>query len=104
VDRVFEEDTRQIVTARRELAAAVIELQEHNRALRDEARTDALTGLRNRPALNEVLELTVGADDSPWRRAGVAFVDVERKNSRKPPSIFLAAAAGSRWLGHRQSH
>jgi diguanylate cyclase (GGDEF)-like protein len=74
---VFDDDTREVLTARRELAAAVIDLQERNRALRDEARTDALTGLRNRMALNEVLDVVVGSSDSAWSRAGVAFIDID---------------------------
>lgn len=74
---VFDDDTRELLTARRELAATVIDLQERNRALRDEARTDALTGLRNRMALNEVLDIVVGSSDSPWARAGVAFIDID---------------------------
>ena len=40
-----------------ELASTVAELQERNRALHLEARTDALTGLRNARALQEVLPL-----------------------------------------------
>jgi diguanylate cyclase (GGDEF)-like protein len=73
----FDDDTRQVLAARRELAAAVQELQERNRALRDEARTDALTGLRNRLALDEVLDLVVGGADSAWSRAAVAFIDID---------------------------
>ena len=73
---VFDEETRSIATKRRELASAVIELQERNRALYDEARTDALTGLRNRKALDEVLEIVVGSG-SPWTDAAVAFIDID---------------------------
>jgi diguanylate cyclase (GGDEF)-like protein len=75
-DRVvaFDGDTRQIVASRRELMTTVAELQERNRALREEARTDALTGLRNRLALDELLQGTAG-DDQP--RAAVAFIDVD---------------------------
>ncbi len=74
---VFDDDTRKIVTARRELAATVVELQERNRALRDEARTDALTGLRNRLALDELLALAVGEPNSRLTEAAVAFVDID---------------------------
>ncbi len=74
---VFDDDTRQIVTARRELASTVIELQRRNRVLREEARTDALTGVRNRLALDEILDLAVGGDDLPWAEASVAFIDVD---------------------------
>ena len=75
-DRVvaFDDDTRRIVAARRELASTVMELQERNRALREEARTDALTGLRNRLALDELLHAATG-DGAP--RAAVAFIDVD---------------------------
>ena len=56
-DRVvaFDDDTRRVVASRRDLLSTVAELQERNRALREEARTDALTGLRNRLALDELL-------------------------------------------------
>jgi diguanylate cyclase (GGDEF)-like protein len=74
---VFDDDTRKIVTARRELAATVVELQERNRALRDEARTDALTGLRNRLALDELLNVALGEPDSRLAAAAVAFVDID---------------------------
>ena len=74
---VFDDDTRKIVTARRELASAVVELQERNRALRDEARTDALTGLRNRLALDEILDVVVGGSDPRFASAALAFVDID---------------------------
>jgi diguanylate cyclase (GGDEF)-like protein len=74
---VFDDDTRKIVTARRELAATVVELQERNRALRDEARTDALTGLRNRLALDELLDSDAGDPNSRLAAAAVAFVDID---------------------------
>lgn len=77
----FEDETRHIAVARRELAATVIELQERNRALRDEARTDALTTLRNRLALDEILLETIGMDGSPWAEAAVAFIDVDNFGS-----------------------
>lgn len=74
---VFDNDTRKTVTARRELASTVIELQRRNRALRDEARTDALTGLRNRLALDELLNAAVGDPDSRLASAALAFVDID---------------------------
>ena len=74
---VFDDDTRKIVTARRELAATVVELQERTRALRDEARTDALTGLRNRLALDELLDSDLGDPNSRLAAAAVAFVDID---------------------------
>jgi diguanylate cyclase (GGDEF)-like protein len=78
-DRVvlFDDDTRQIIATRRELVSTVVELQERNRVLREEARTDALTGLRNRLALDEVLEIVVGGVDSRLPSAAVAFIDVD---------------------------
>ena len=74
---VFDDDTRKIVTARRELASVIVELQERNRALRDDARTDALTGLRNRLALDEVLDVVVGGSDPRFAAAAVAFIDID---------------------------
>ena len=76
-DRVvaFDGDTRQVVAPERDAAATVAELQRRHRALRQEARTDALTGLRNRLALDELLR---GADgDRRVQRAAVAFIDVD---------------------------
>ena len=76
---VFDDDTRRIVGARRELAATVAELQERNRALHDQARTDALTGLRNRLALDEALDPVPGdgEGDGRPRHVAVAFIDVD---------------------------
>ncbi len=76
-DRVvaFDDDTRRIVTERRALASTVIELQERNRVLREEARTDALTGLRNRLALDELLDQD--GSDRRLRNAAVAFIDID---------------------------
>ena len=78
-DRVvaFDDDTRQIVASRRDLTSTVIELQERNRALREEARTDALTGLRNRLALDELLHTAAGDGDRRVHRAAIAFIDVD---------------------------
>ena len=78
-DRVvaFDDDTRRIVASRRDLTSTVIELQERNRALREEARTDALTGLRNRLALDELLQAAPPDADSRLQRAAVAFIDVD---------------------------
>ena len=78
-DRVvaFDDDTRQIVASRRDLTSTVIELQERNRALREEARTDALTGLRNRLALDELLHSAAGDGDRRVHRAAIAFIDVD---------------------------
>jgi diguanylate cyclase (GGDEF)-like protein len=78
-DRVvaFDDDTRRIVASRRDLASTVAELQERNRALREEARTDALTGLRNRLALDELLHTAAGDGDRRVQAAAVAFIDVD---------------------------
>jgi diguanylate cyclase (GGDEF)-like protein len=78
-DRVvaFDDDTRQIVASRRDLASTVIELQERNRLLREEARTDALTGLRNRLALDELLHTVAGDGDRRVQAAAIAFIDVD---------------------------
>lgn len=72
-----DEEIRQVVARRRELAAAVVALKKRNRLLHDEARLDALTGLWNRLALNEVLDLPTGAGAHPWRVAAAAFIDVD---------------------------
>ena len=78
-DRVvaFDDDTRQVIASRRDLASTVLELQQRNRALREEARTDALTGLRNRLALDELLHTTAGDADRRINRAALAFIDVD---------------------------
>jgi diguanylate cyclase (GGDEF)-like protein len=78
-DRVvaFDDDTRRIAASRRDLTSTVMELQERNRALREEARTDALTGLRNRLALDELLHAAAGDGDRRVQRAAVAFIDVD---------------------------
>ena len=78
-DRVvaFDDDTRRIVASRRDLASTVVELQERNRALREEARTDALTGLRNRLALDEALQAVPGENDRRQQRAAIVFIDVD---------------------------
>ena len=78
-DRVvaFDDDTRRVATSRRDLLSTVAELQQRNRALREEARTDALTGLRNRLALDELLHAVAGDGDRRVQRAAVAFIDVD---------------------------
>jgi diguanylate cyclase (GGDEF)-like protein len=78
-DRVvaYDDDTRRIVASRRDLLSTVAELRERNRALREEARTDALTGLRNRLALDELLHAVAGDGDRRVQRAAVAFIDVD---------------------------
>jgi len=78
-DRVvaFDDDTRRVVASRRDLMSTVAELQQRKRALREEARTDALTGLRNRLALDELLHAVAGDGDRRVQRAAVAFIDVD---------------------------
>ncbi|MEO5689984.1 MAG: GGDEF domain-containing protein [Burkholderiaceae bacterium] len=78
-DRVvaFDNDTRQVVASGRDLTSTVVDLQERNRTLREEARTDALTGLRNRLALDELLHTVAGDGDRRVQRAALAFIDVD---------------------------
>ncbi len=78
-DRVvaFDDDTRRLAVSRRDLTSTVMALQERNRALREEARTDALTGLRNRLALDELLHAAAGDGDRRVHRAAIAFIDVD---------------------------
>jgi diguanylate cyclase (GGDEF)-like protein len=78
-DRVvaFDDDTRRIVASQRKPASTVAELQQRNRAQREEARTDALTGLRNRLALDELLHAAAGDGDRRVQAAAVAFIDVD---------------------------
>jgi diguanylate cyclase (GGDEF)-like protein len=65
-DRVlaFDDRIQPLAQARRELASMVIELQQRNRALEDEVHLDALTELRNRRALDKVLDRVTGAPGS----------------------------------------
>jgi diguanylate cyclase (GGDEF)-like protein len=76
---VFTEEVGGVVSARRELAAAVSLLQERNRELQQLVQTDALTGLANRHALDGLLPQRVGADDAAagWRQCAVAFLDID---------------------------
>ncbi|MGN6333673.1 MAG: diguanylate cyclase [Motilibacteraceae bacterium] len=63
---------------RRDLAAAVVDLRRDNARLRSEARTDALTGLPNRRALDEELERQAAATRRSGRPLSVVFVDLDR--------------------------
>lgn len=63
---------------RRDLAAAVVDLRRDNARLRSEARTDALTGLANRRALDEELERQAAATRRSGRPLSVVFVDLDR--------------------------
>ena len=66
-----------MLTGRGALAAAVIELQQKIRELQTESRTDALTGLHNRRALDEVLDVAPASQDYKWSRTMVAFMDLD---------------------------
>jgi diguanylate cyclase (GGDEF)-like protein/PAS domain S-box-containing protein len=73
----FGDDVRRVIERRRELATTVIELSEQNDRLHIEARTDALTGLRNRRALAEIEEKVPGGANCPWTTAAVLFFDLD---------------------------
>ena len=74
---VCSEDAKGILAGRRELASAIITLQERNWNLQQESRTDPLTRLGNRLALDEVLDIKVGDRDLPHQDVAVAFIDVD---------------------------
>ena len=78
-DRVlaFDDRIQSLAQARRELASMVIELQQRNRALEDEVHVDALTELRNRRALDKVLDRVTGAPGSFAPDTAVAFIDID---------------------------
>jgi diguanylate cyclase (GGDEF)-like protein len=78
-DRVlaFDDRVQPVAHARRELASMVIELQQRNRALEDEVHIDALTELRNRRALDKVLDRVTGAPGSFAPDTAVAFIDID---------------------------
>jgi len=78
-DRVlaFDDRIQPVAHARRELASMVIELQQRNRALEDEVHIDALTELRNRRALDKVLDRVTGAPGSFGPDTAVAFIDID---------------------------
>jgi diguanylate cyclase (GGDEF)-like protein len=74
---VFDDEVSGVVSARRELAAAVSVLHERNRELQHLVQTDALTGLRNRHALDQVLPVGVGVGSGDWQQCSVAFLDID---------------------------
>lgn len=78
-DRVlaYDDRTQPVAQARRELASMVIDLQQRNRALEDEVHVDPLTELRNRRALDKVLDRVVGAPGSFGPDTAVAFIDID---------------------------
>jgi diguanylate cyclase (GGDEF)-like protein len=59
------------------LGEAMRKAQDCVAAMREEARTDALTGLRNRLALDELLHTVAGDGDRPLHAAAIAFIDVD---------------------------
>lgn len=73
----YDEAAREVLARQTTLSARVDELIEHNRRLRSEARTDALTGLPNRRAMTEVEAMRVGDAGSTWSRCSVLFIDVD---------------------------
>ena len=77
----FSTETQGVVTARRELAKTVVLLQERNRELQNQVQMDALTGLRSRRALDEVLELCCGGVELGREHCAVAFLDIDHFGS-----------------------
>lgn len=78
-DRVleFSEEMAGVVTARRELAKTVVSLRERNRELEQQVQLDALTGLRSRRALDEILGTICGGHDGSQGQYAVAFLDID---------------------------
>lgn len=77
----FSPETQKAVTARRELARTVAQLQAHNRELQEQVQLDALTGLRSRRALDEVLDMACGGEAPGAEHCGVAFIDIDHFGS-----------------------
>jgi len=75
--QVFDDDTAGILAARRSLAATVVSLQERNQELLKRVELDALTGLRNRHALDQILETTCGGPEAHWHDCSVVFLDID---------------------------
>lgn len=75
--QVCNEDTAGVVSARRELAKTVVHLQEQNLRLEQQVQLDALTGLRSRRALDEVLGSVHGGPDPTVSQCAVAFLDID---------------------------
>jgi len=73
----YDEEVGTIIGKRRELAAALGILQDRNLELTRLVETDALTGLRNRHALNQVLPIEVGGETGGWKQCSVAFLDID---------------------------
>ncbi|NAZ88480.1 diguanylate cyclase domain-containing protein, partial [Kineococcus indalonis] len=73
LDRFAAEGVPAMVTAFTQVALALVNSEAH-RALSEQARTDALTGLANRTAFTEALERAAA---EPSARFSVAFVDLD---------------------------
>lgn len=82
-DRVHEfcAETHGVVTARREWAQTVATLQAENRELQELVQLDALTGLRSRRSLDQLLERTCGGAGADAQHCGVAFLDIDHFGS-----------------------
>ncbi len=82
-DRVleFSPEAQGVVTARRELAKTVVMLQESNKALQDQVQLDALTGLRSRRALDQLLDRACGGREPAAEHCAVAFLDIDHFGS-----------------------
>ncbi len=74
---VFGEEVRKALDRRRELASAVMNLSTENRTLHMQARTDVLTGLLNRRALDELEQEVAANADGAWTQFAVLFVDID---------------------------
>lgn len=70
-------DVRQALHGQPKLADAVLRLRSEVEALTVEARTDVLTGLRNRRALADLEGLVLGTQECPWKQAAVLFIDID---------------------------
>ncbi len=73
----FDESVRGFLRSTSGRARDVEHLARENERLRDEARTDSLTGLRNRRALAEIEPLLLGDGRCSWTMAALAFVDID---------------------------
>ncbi|WP_273602566.1 GGDEF domain-containing protein [Roseateles albus] len=59
------------------LAETVAKLQERNRELQMQVQLDALTGLRSRRALDQVLQMTCGGQAAGAEQCAVVFLDID---------------------------
>src|SRR5262249_881333 len=73
----YDEEVPEFIDFSRKIGADVERLVQENSKLRDEARTDKLTGLRNARALSELEGKTLGSTECAWNSAGVLFVDID---------------------------